>query len=373
MKRKAFTLIELAIVLTIIGILIGGSFQVFKNMRENAKTAEAKEQIKIARNAILGYVKIWPNLPSTTEFQSDLSPAKNNQNIILYAPDTNLSTLNNDVCAYQTTNLQVIDNGVAPPRIINNIAFVLAHEGANYNMQTSIDTTLLPYKVQIYGAGYQVDDNTTPVNRIEIYDDIVDWVTLEELHQNVDCSENMLKILNDPNLPRAISTHANYVGARLFADGGIPFADGDGDLKDDYEWCVEDSTGTLGWMNSNTCNGAISLVTDCSSATYNRCTSLILGSLSNPIAGSHRLEVYVRDQVKETNKSFSLTIDAYGGGSGGSGTLPNGASCTSDNECTSGSCNSGICANPQPNKGDPCDSDADCVSGDCNTASGKCK
>jgi len=372
MKRKAFTLIELAIVLTIIGIIIGGSFQALKNMRENAKTAEAKEQIKIARNAILGYVKIWPNLPSITEFQNDLSPAKNNQNIILYAPDTNLSTLNNDVCAYQTTNLQVIDNGMTPPRVINNIAFVLANEGANYNMQTSVDMNATPYKVQIYGAGEQVDDNITPVNRIEIYDDIVDWVTIEELHQNVDCSENMLKILNDPTLPRDINTHVNYVGARLFADGGFPFADSDADGEVDYEWCIKDHTNAVSWLNTNTCNGALNFVPDCTTATYSRCSSPSLGSLSNPVAGSYRLEVYVRDQVKEISKSFTLTIDAYGGGSA-SGTLPNGASCTADNECISWSCNGGICANPQPNKGDSCDSNADCVSGDCNTASGKCK
>ena len=371
MKRKAFTLIELSIVLTIIGILIGGSFQAFKNMRENAKTAEAKEQIKIARNAILGYVKIWPNLPSTTEFQSDLSPAKNNQNIILYAPDTNLSTLNNDVCAYQTTNLQVIDNGMTPPRIINNVAFVLAHEGANYNMQTSVDTTIIPYKVQIYGAGDQVDDNTTSVNRIEIYDDIVDWVTIEELHQNIDCSENMLKILNDPTLPRDISTHGTYVGAKLYADGGFPFADSDADGEVDYEWCIEDPTNTVSWLNANTCNGALTFVSDCATATYSRCSSPYLGSTSNPVAGSYRLEVYLKDQVKGISKSFTVTIDAYS--STMFGTLPIGATCVADIECNSGSCNGDFCAYPMLNKLDPCDSHADCLYSDCNTASGKCK
>jgi len=372
MKKGAFTLIELSIVLIIIGILTGGSFAVFKSLRESAKISEAKEQIKIARNAVLGYVLKWPNLPSLREFQNDLSPAKNNQNAILYAADVNLSTINNDVCAYQTTNLQVIDNGVTPPRVINNVAFVLAHESANYNMQTALDTSSAVYNVKTYGAGVEVDDNTTTVNRVEIYDDVVEWVTLDELHQNIGCHEKMLKILNDPNLPRDISTHSSYVGARLFAEGGVPFADSDGDLKEDYEWCVEDSTGTLGWMNSNSCNGAISLVADCSVATFKRCTSLVLGSLSNPVAGAYRLEVYARDQVKEISKSFTLTVDAYGG-DGGSGTLPNGSLCSSDGECASGSCNGGVCANPQPDKGDPCDSDADCMSGNCNTASGKCK
>ncbi|MDQ1341306.1 MAG: hypothetical protein QG567_2464, partial [Campylobacterota bacterium] len=84
MKRTAFTLIELAIALTIIGIMIGGSFQAVKAMREKGRIAEAKEQVRASKDTILGYVGIWPNLPSGTEFQDDLSPIKSNQHAIFY-------------------------------------------------------------------------------------------------------------------------------------------------------------------------------------------------------------------------------------------------------------------------------------------------
>lgn len=197
MKRRAFTLIELAISLTIIGIIIGGSFQAVKAMREKSKITEAKEQIKAAKDAVKGYAIKWPNLPSGNEFDQNLSPVQNNQHAIFYAADTNLSTINNDVCAYGATDLSVVDNGVAPARVINDVAFVLVHEGANYNMQTALDTSVTPNEVNIYGAANQVDDNATPVNIVDFYDDIVEWVTLDELQQNVGCSNKPFRFLND--------------------------------------------------------------------------------------------------------------------------------------------------------------------------------
>lgn len=306
MKRTAFTLIELAIALTIIGIMIGGSFQAVKAMREKSKVAEAKEQVRAAKDTILGYVGKWPNLPSTTEFQDDLSPIKNNQHAIFYAPDAVLSTIDNDICAYNTTALKVVDNGVIPPRTIDNVAFVVAHEGANYNMQTARNINI----VNIYAPSTRIDDNTTPVNIVDFYDDIVEWVTLDELQRNVNCSANKLVILNDYALPRDTNSSAHYLVTPIYADGGFPLADGgDGDTKDDYEWCLEDPNNSLNWLNLNTCNGAMSIVSDCSSATYAQCTSPILNSISSPVPGTHRLNVYVKDKIKTIRKSFTITID----------------------------------------------------------------
>lgn len=214
MKRTAFTLIELAIALTIIGIMIGGSFQAVKAMREKSKVAEAKEQVRASKDAILGYVGKWPNLPTRTEFQDDLSPIKNNQHAIFYAPDTVLSTINNDICAYNTTALKVIDNGVVPPRTIDNVAFVLAHEGANYNMQTAHNANV----VNIYAPSVKIDNNTTSVNIVDFYDDIVEWVTLSELKENVNCNDKPFRFLND-RLP-----HGDYntsYNATLYVENNV--------------------------------------------------------------------------------------------------------------------------------------------------------
>lgn len=338
MKKKAFTLVELSIVLVIIGLLVGGSFKIMKMMRERAKVQEAKDSVLSAKNAVLGYVMTYPNLPSGNEFQNDLSPIKNNQHPIFYVADTNLSIIDNDVCTYNTTSLKVIDNGVTPARTINDVAFVVVHEGADYNMQTALNGS---NEVHIYGAVNQVDDNTTPVDIVDFYDDVVEWVTLAELQQNVDCSQNRLVIINDYALPRDINSSSNYIGANIYADGGYALSDGgDGDTQDDYEWCLEDPNNSLNWLNSNTCNGAINIVPDCGAATFSQCTSPSLRSSSSPIAGTHRLNIYVKDKIKTVRKSFSITIDAdTSSGTGGGGTgLPNGSDCTSDSDCASGNC-----------------------------------
>ena len=214
MKRAAFTLIELAISLSIIGLMIGGSFQATKALRERTKIAEAKEQIKAAKDAVMGYVMEWPNLPSNADFDTNLSPTVGNINPIFYAVDATLANINNDVCAFNTTNLSVVDNSVSPARTIPDIAFVVAHASANYNMQTA----LIANQVNIYAQFTKVDDNTTPINRVEPYDDIVSWVTLSELQRSVDCNARPFEFLND-RLPHG-TFGTNYL-ATLYIENNI--------------------------------------------------------------------------------------------------------------------------------------------------------
>ncbi|MCW8821206.1 MAG: hypothetical protein OQK45_03180, partial [Sulfurovum sp.] len=120
------------------------------------------------------------------------------------------------------TNLNVIDNSVSPARTISNVAFVIAHESANYNMQTAIDTTSTPNVVTIYGPATTADDSTTypNINRpTDQYDDIVKWVTLAELQRNVRCNDNPLRIVND-KLPDTTSTTLTY-SATIVIDGNF--------------------------------------------------------------------------------------------------------------------------------------------------------
>lgn len=269
MRRKAFTLIELAIALTVIGLMIGASFQAIKAMRERGKVTEAKEQIRAAKDAIMGYALKWPNLPLGSEFQNDLSPVKNNQHPIFYAADTNLATINNDVCAYTTTSLSVVDNGTNPVRTINNVAFVLVHEGANYNMQTALNGS---GEVHVYGADKKVDDNTTPVNIVDFYDDIVEWVTLDELQHNVRCSDTPLRIINN-YLPSGI-VDSPY-SATIYVDGNY-------------------STPTLNCV-PNSFNGL----------TYSNYT--ISGMPAS--SGTFRIDCSVSADGRDASRAFAITID----------------------------------------------------------------
>ncbi len=213
MNRKAFTLVELAIVLMVIGLLVGGSFKVMKSMRDRNKITEAKNAVNAAVDAVTGDAMEWTSLVTVPNFNQNLSPVKG-QTVaagvlkmpLHYFPDNTL--IANPVCSQTVTNLNVIDNSVSPARTISNVAFVVAHESANYNMQTAIDTTSTPNVVTIYGPATTADDSTTypNINRpTDQYDDIVKWVTLAELQRNVRCNDNPLRIVNN-NLPDTDTT-----------------------------------------------------------------------------------------------------------------------------------------------------------------------
>ncbi len=212
MKKNAFTLIELSIVLVIIGLIIGGSFKVLKSMRENAKVTNAKNDVQTARNAVLGYAMSASFLPTKTLFESDLSPVKANQHQLMYARDTTFDTTN--ICASPTTLLSVqVDHRDGTIQTIPNVAFVLVSESANKNMQTAIATT-----IEVRKPFEKIDDNSTPINRVEPYDDIVDWVTLAQLQKSIGCENHPLRIVNS-SLPSTNTASANLYSATIAIDG----------------------------------------------------------------------------------------------------------------------------------------------------------
>lgn len=216
MSKKGFTLIELSIVLTIIGLMIGGSFKVMKMMRERAKIAEAKEQVLSAKNAVVGYAIEYPSLPLANNFDANLSPLSGNEaNQMMYIPANNL--LIDDVCAFTITDLNItVFNVDGSSRIVENVAFAIAHASANNNMQTAYGTPT-PNNINVRPPSQRIDDNTTPIDRQgDFYDDIVEWVTLVQLQQTVGCNDKPLRIVNN-FLPDAFEDR-NY-SAKIDVDG----------------------------------------------------------------------------------------------------------------------------------------------------------
>jgi prepilin-type N-terminal cleavage/methylation domain-containing protein len=209
MKKNAFTLIELSMVLIIIGLLVGGSFKVFKTMRDKAKVTRAQDDVQAAKNAIVGNtIKNANTLPSSSFFTQNLSPVKNNQHPLFYADDSRLESTN--VCAFTTTRLKV----QTPTRKINSVAFVIASESSNANMQTALKNGI----VRTYNYADKVDDNTSPIDRVQNYDDTVDWVTLAELQQQSGCANHPLQILNN-SLPSTDTESSIHYHATIYVDG----------------------------------------------------------------------------------------------------------------------------------------------------------
>lgn len=214
MKRGGFTLIELAIVLVIIGLLVGGSFKILKVMRENSQIATSNQDTQAAVAAVIGNARLNNNtLPSNSFFQQNLSPLKNNQTTpLLYADDSALQ--NTNICNFKTTNLSI----KTPTKTIANVAFAVVSAGPNNNMQTAVQTKGGQDYIQTYNYSTKIDNSPTPINIKENYDDVIQWVTLPQLQQTLQCSDNPFRIVNT-SLPSTDVANAQNYAATIVVDG----------------------------------------------------------------------------------------------------------------------------------------------------------
>lgn len=319
--KKGFTLIELAMVMVVIGLVIGGGIQMMSVMSKRAKITEVKQQLESAREAIIGFVQVNGNLPTQAEFQNLWTGSKDQitgvaldpwNKPILYISSLHFANTT-DICNYRVADLNV-SNYVSAV----DVAFVIVSSSENYNMQTRLRTASTPDEVRIYSPSQQIDDNTTDFNRAtDKYDDLYRFVTLQELKSAINCQDSALEII-PMTLP---STYEKQIyNANINANGGIPFADaGDTDGDPDYRWCWEGNTPNIGI--AAICNGnlAISsspqLCTDINgnfnpAATWRSCTTLTFaGTITdNNTSQISNLILYVQDNDNNLHlRRFSIT------------------------------------------------------------------
>ena len=217
MRRQGFTLIELAITLTIIGILVGGSFQALKSMRERNKVTEAKDRVISAKNSVIGYALEYVDLPTVTEFDANVFPKKGVQAPMFYFADPKLNS-DDDICAFNSTDLNVtLYTSGTLDKTVTNVAFVVAAPSVNHNLQTDVSGAG-PYEVRVDDPAFISDRNSADYTRAEEFDDVVQWVTLAELQQIIGCGDKPLKFLN-ARLPNA-EVNSSY-SATLYIENNI--------------------------------------------------------------------------------------------------------------------------------------------------------
>jgi prepilin-type N-terminal cleavage/methylation domain-containing protein len=166
--KKGFTLVELAMVLIVVGLLMGGAFQMMKVMGEKARSTEAKNTLNAAKEAVIAFAINNNRLPTALEFTNmNLVGAGNIP--IYYNSDAALQA---NVCGTTTTPLNTTDaNGINTP----NIGFVLAVAGENMLMQTSRVGTRITF------PQWNTVTNGRP------YDDFHTQATLGELQSTIGC------------------------------------------------------------------------------------------------------------------------------------------------------------------------------------------
>lgn len=321
-KSAGFTIIEIAIVLVVIGLLVTLGISLIGPLTKRVKYTESKEIVNAAVESINSYAAGNNKLPDTSGF----STAVRNSNdafskALVYIYDSNLAAspaTKDTICGRKTTSYTICrDASCTAATNIPNVAFVVISGAENYNIQAGTLTGgVCPSGqtcVKVYESGTQnIDDYPTDVSRQEDYDDIVKWATLDELRTKAGCKGAQLKIVNN-ELPSG-RVGSSY-SVTFFADAGVSFADGlDSGTDPDYEWCWS-SASTLTDLTF-TCNGALAKSSTCSPSpsvgTWNQCTSIVISGIPNgaPGAGSHNIKVYVRDNGGNTDqKPFVLTIN----------------------------------------------------------------
>ncbi|MBI4826442.1 MAG: type II secretion system protein [Nitrospirae bacterium] len=329
-REKGFSLVELAIVMIIIGLLFALGLKMLGPLVNRLKHTDTKETINAAYEAVIGYAATHDKLPTVDEFKSIATTSKDVWgNDIIYRPADEL-TVDGTVCARSTTNLYVCDKdaGCDTGTDIDNVAFFILSRGANLNIQTDVfdvvDTSATSATIQTYSREYNNTDNSgiddfsgsaewpDPVGtRSEQYKDIVKWITLSDLRTKAGCLGAELKIsttsLNacDNNLPYS---------STVFADGGIQFADSaDAGTAPEYKWCREQSgdSGLIFTPDPLSVNCASE-----SEAFYSQSDSIVISGRPNSAPDSYKLTFYVRDnndpvlngRDKIVNKSFVLSI-----------------------------------------------------------------
>ena len=197
-RSNGFTLVELAIVLVLVGILVSLGAGMIGPLTKRAKVNETKDTVAAAIDSVLGYAAInnpnrLPDLsasPSATSFWTNVRTQNDSWGRqLVYVYDNSLAT---SICNRTSTNitLRICNNAACGTySTINNVAFLALSAADNANNQTfgsqavTAATTVLTYQ-----TGIQVDNYSGDFTRAtDEYDDIAKWITLAELQVKMAC------------------------------------------------------------------------------------------------------------------------------------------------------------------------------------------
>jgi type II secretory pathway pseudopilin PulG len=230
-NEHGFTLIEMAIILMILGVLVTMGAGMMGTLTKRLELRETREAVNNAAESIAGYAAATGLLPGSAIFSGVVTRSRDSwDNALNYIPAEGL--VRDGICVRKTTGLSIMTCAERrcsnPSGIINDVAYVIISGGDNYNIQTALKRGTL--RVYDQGIG-PVDDYDRDMSRAEQYDDVVTWATLYDLRVKAGCSGPQMRIINS-SLPSA-ADNDKYL-AEVFADGGVPYAS-----SGKYRWCVE--------------------------------------------------------------------------------------------------------------------------------------
>ena len=180
---KGFTLVELAIVLVVIGLLIGLGASLIGPLTKRAKFAETRETVKTAKEAVLGFAVKNGYLPADLEIAGAKRLDAWGRDISFYRASELTS---GNACGVNSTLMQVYECTVgncSTYNIKSNIAFIVYSSGEDANGAGT--GTSSPFYHRIQGAQY------SDAGRNYEYDDVVMYVSLDEIRSLSGCSQQL--------------------------------------------------------------------------------------------------------------------------------------------------------------------------------------
>jgi type II secretory pathway pseudopilin PulG len=320
-RAEGFSLIEVAIILIIVGLLVGLGAELIGPMTRRAKILATTGNIDSAVESLVSYGAANNSLPVTGSFSATVKdPNDAWTKPLYYIIDNNLTdTSVGGVCGRKTTLLTLRlcpDAGCSTPtETISNVALIVLSGGGNYNNQTTgtqaytSATTISAYDVDV-----AVDDYAADIDSADPYDDLFRWVTIDELRTKAGCVGPQLKVINN-ELPRGYVSSA--YSATVFAHGGVPYSSGG-----KYRWCREEPVSTGLTFTPDAEDSDCLGEAETGGKWVKADTQVISGTPATN--GSFSLTFFVRDDNDQTGASDNIaqrtlvmTINPASGGGGG--------------------------------------------------------
>jgi prepilin-type N-terminal cleavage/methylation domain-containing protein len=295
MYRKGFTLVELAIVLIIIGVMTAGGIIGVNSAINSSRFNSTKNQIEGVLKSIAEYSATGQRIPSDDiEIQTFLSPFTDNfGNNIIYIPASELINTGS-ICNTENTSLtvrQCNDANCLTSSNYNDIAFFVSSRSINGASEINIGAN----DIDLFDNSINPD-----------YDDITGFLTLSSLKAFAGCEGSTIQIIED-KLPTAYIL--SEYDTRIHVKGGTP----------PYYWCMESDEPAVK-INMKLGSNSILDINGCSTfpSDYVQVsnTSISLDSddndlpLGTTIPNSSLLHVYLRDSSgAATSKKFPLIVE----------------------------------------------------------------
>ncbi|MEO5377074.1 MAG: DUF1566 domain-containing protein [Magnetococcus sp. DMHC-6] len=316
-----FGLIGLAMTMIILTIFLSTLLLLAPNM-ETVAREKTVTLLKANKQALIGYAITNGRLPVSADYGSVVpSLTDGYHNNTYYAFDSRL-TATNGICANPSTYISI---DTLPNHVV---AFVIWSNGRN----GVINPTPTPIKtagaqvtdVTIYNSSYSV--GSLPNDSSDDIDDILEWVTLDELKKFVGCEEIESLNIVSQNFPIG-RQDSFYSTADLFANKGIS----------PYAWCIEmdsapmtpmtlldklifQTTGSLpnniipDNTNSSYCSILGNFVQDGGDKNLNISGNAIPFEYSDINYSGHKIKIFLKDDIgNNVNRLFKLIVKGLQG------------------------------------------------------------